>query len=1119
MEEPKIKLIKEEANKKVFSLPFDWTKEVRYRKMSPESKGPKRLCDVYLFSPVGQMLRSNPELLKFLDENPEIPYDPEVTTLKRFSDDITPKKPLKKPAKIKKRKLSEKENESSALPGKKVKRSPKRQIPCTKCAKWFRYEKTFQNHQCIEVQLEFPYENFGTDFICHFQIDGIICNAKFGKIKDLKNHQSIHKVPDRKAVMTKPYQCGNCSEKYAQITELTSHVAQETCQSDSDSEEDSKFAQISLSHSEGEATLVLASNLSFCGDSSEQLSTDEEKIELKMAKNEQKGEGNEQKGEENEQKGEENEHRLEENEQMREVDEDNFEQISDDFQQNISKDLLTDAKTPKSRNSSAYETLKRNKDIDIVKIEEDCSGKNVERLPDQKTIEEMENLSKEPEKKRKFDGKFGRNKKRSTTNLDCESSPILNSKVPRNKRKLKIESDEVSSETSEVLQLNPVERSEKLNSEPREFNGEVEKTEVPIQPETDVEISKTKLPDQKIIVKPKNLTKEPEMEVPVKNKANRQSQHNESLSSVLSDDGALVNAEKAEKEPDSCVPEKKKAKRGRKPKAKVKEELDKESKLESTVLPDESSIIKVENCERKPDLSLSEKKKGKRGRKPKVKIEQETDEAVKWEVLVLPTVKADFGERKPDLCSSEKKESKRGRKTKAKIEQETDETIKVDSAVLPDDVHIIKSENSEKEPDFSLSEKKTPKRGRKPKVKTEDQNITNSKVLPDKKAGVRPKASEKEPGDKVSESKRSKRQPKPKIRNDMLSEKELEDEINSREAVKDENSPNIGQETDEKVPKSKLMKVREESGNSENENSSSAKKAKGRPKSEKLAKIKILDDNPSEISKTEHLPIDNDNIKKAPKRGRPSLNSTKKSNDIITNTKSPKIQPEVKKPRRKSIKTPKSSHNSEPCIQKIDDNLTELSDPDLPNTSTDLPKTPEFSLKRPEYTDESQIAKNPFRNPVVKIRGETFTLTFDITDSDESESSNNEEKSPKKPCIYDCLYLKPNGKICQEWFDFGPVYIKHQRDHQNDLPCQCYKCQDSSVPKDNFEFVCDYVFQDNNVACGHRDNSLIGLTVHKERMGHNVFRKGCKIFQCDQCRLIFNYETHFAGHPCVERPL
>ena len=107
--ETKVNLWKETEDYKEFSLPYGWKKEGHRRKGSTSTK----LWDFYVFSPEGRKFRSTNEINKYLDNNPEIKCDRNVTNT-HFSN-ISPisKKLPKGPSKPNKTKKSFEENKSS----------------------------------------------------------------------------------------------------------------------------------------------------------------------------------------------------------------------------------------------------------------------------------------------------------------------------------------------------------------------------------------------------------------------------------------------------------------------------------------------------------------------------------------------------------------------------------------------------------------------------------------------------------------------------------------------------------------------------------------------------------------------------------------------------------------------------------------------------------------------------------------------------------------------------------------------------------------------------------------------------------------------------------------------
>ena len=71
-----------EENFREYKLPFGWIKTAHRRKNGQTAGN----WDIYLISPSGQRLRSNPEIKRFLKKNPNMPVDHELTKVGRFSD-------------------------------------------------------------------------------------------------------------------------------------------------------------------------------------------------------------------------------------------------------------------------------------------------------------------------------------------------------------------------------------------------------------------------------------------------------------------------------------------------------------------------------------------------------------------------------------------------------------------------------------------------------------------------------------------------------------------------------------------------------------------------------------------------------------------------------------------------------------------------------------------------------------------------------------------------------------------------------------------------------------------------------------------------------------------------
>ena len=68
-----------------YSLPFGWKKIGLMRKKTENSSG-RRVWDFYVYSPSGQRFRSTKEVTKYLESNPDVQCDPEVTHCQRPKD-------------------------------------------------------------------------------------------------------------------------------------------------------------------------------------------------------------------------------------------------------------------------------------------------------------------------------------------------------------------------------------------------------------------------------------------------------------------------------------------------------------------------------------------------------------------------------------------------------------------------------------------------------------------------------------------------------------------------------------------------------------------------------------------------------------------------------------------------------------------------------------------------------------------------------------------------------------------------------------------------------------------------------------------------------------------------
>ena len=83
---PETKVSKRDMNgeKEYFDLPYGWTKQVVYLRNQPSMKGKVR-TDIYLTSPgvKGKWIKSDAQLQKYLEENPNVKCDQAVTTTSR----------------------------------------------------------------------------------------------------------------------------------------------------------------------------------------------------------------------------------------------------------------------------------------------------------------------------------------------------------------------------------------------------------------------------------------------------------------------------------------------------------------------------------------------------------------------------------------------------------------------------------------------------------------------------------------------------------------------------------------------------------------------------------------------------------------------------------------------------------------------------------------------------------------------------------------------------------------------------------------------------------------------------------------------------------------------------
>ena len=72
-----------EDSRREYSLPYDWKKLACRRGASSQGN---KTWDIYIIAPCGKKLRSNPEIEKYLSENPDVEVDRDVTNTSKPSD-------------------------------------------------------------------------------------------------------------------------------------------------------------------------------------------------------------------------------------------------------------------------------------------------------------------------------------------------------------------------------------------------------------------------------------------------------------------------------------------------------------------------------------------------------------------------------------------------------------------------------------------------------------------------------------------------------------------------------------------------------------------------------------------------------------------------------------------------------------------------------------------------------------------------------------------------------------------------------------------------------------------------------------------------------------------------
>ena len=75
-----------EDSRREYDLPYDWKKLACRRAQSSQGN---KTWDIYIIAPCGKKLRSNPEIEKYLSENPDVEVDRDVTNTSKPSDLIS----------------------------------------------------------------------------------------------------------------------------------------------------------------------------------------------------------------------------------------------------------------------------------------------------------------------------------------------------------------------------------------------------------------------------------------------------------------------------------------------------------------------------------------------------------------------------------------------------------------------------------------------------------------------------------------------------------------------------------------------------------------------------------------------------------------------------------------------------------------------------------------------------------------------------------------------------------------------------------------------------------------------------------------------------------------------
>ena len=78
-----VSIFEENEDSQEYSLPYGWKKLVRKRQQTGQGN---KTWDIYIIAPCGKKLRSNPEIEKYLSENPDVQVDRHVTNISKPGD-------------------------------------------------------------------------------------------------------------------------------------------------------------------------------------------------------------------------------------------------------------------------------------------------------------------------------------------------------------------------------------------------------------------------------------------------------------------------------------------------------------------------------------------------------------------------------------------------------------------------------------------------------------------------------------------------------------------------------------------------------------------------------------------------------------------------------------------------------------------------------------------------------------------------------------------------------------------------------------------------------------------------------------------------------------------------